>query len=517
MVGIAPISPDFLGSIPPVPPPPDAAPQLGGTMIGHPPIKTEGAAPAPTGGVQHKTLLGIARPGIAPLNPGQPPAPAYAPASAGPYAPPSYAPGGGAPASLPVSAPASSGRRRGEERREPRKRRIPLGAAIAIIAAAALLTAAVVALLLYDSRGALSAEVKLDAEGHERLEITCAKCTDSASVRLGEASARFQGQRAGLALKTPLAIGDNQLALELERTPGKRETVELTVPVEYRVRADTSPLADPKPRVRVAVQAVPGTTAVVDGHPVTLGPDGHGSADLDVASALLGEEETVKRLERRVPYAITPPGSSTQSGDVSFELGIAALTIDAPGDSVVIDTPTFVLAGRTLKGASVTVEGRPITVDASGKFAQMMNVSAQGETTVTVRASAKDQAPRLVPVKIKRVANLASEVARARASAVGSYAEIAGAPESKLGVAVAWDGTVIEARTENFASVVLLDVKSGCAKAPCLARVTYGARAQFASGDRVTAVGKVAGAVDGPRENTRVPAISAEFVVKASK
>jgi hypothetical protein len=416
-----------------------------------------------------------------------------------------------------MSAPASSGRRRAEERREPRKRRIPVGAAIAIIAAAALLTAAVVALLLYDSRGALSAEVKLDPAGHERLEITCAKCSDSASVRMGAASAQFNGQRAGLPLASPLAIGDNQLALELERSPGKSERVELTVPVEYRVRADTTPLDEPKPRVRVVVQAVPGTTAVIDGHPLALGPDGSGSADLDVASSLQGEEESVKRLERRVPYSITPPGSATQTGQVSFELGIAALTIDAPGDSVVIDTPTFVLAGRTLKGASVSVEGRPITVDASGKFAQMMNVSAQGETTVMVRASAPNQAPRLVPVKIKRVGDLASEVAKAKESAVRSYAEIAGAPDSKRGVLVAFDGTVIEARTENFASVVLLDVKSGCAKAPCLARVTYGARAQFASGDRVTAVGKVTGAVDGPRENTRVPAISAEFVVKAGK
>lgn len=392
-----------------------------------------------------------------------------------------------------------------------------MGAAIAIVAAAALFTAAVMALWLYDPRGPLTAEIKLDASGREQLLLTCAKCPDTSSVRLGEASAKFVEQRAELPLNSPLVIGDNPIVLELERTPGKRESVELVVPVEYRVRADTSPLDEAKPRVRVVVQAVPGTTAVVDGQPVALGPDGTGSAEFDVSAALLGEAETVERLERSIPYAITPPGRATETGRVSIELGIPALTIDAPGDSVIIDTETFVLAGRTLRGAKVSVEGRPIAVDELGKFAQMMNVSAHGETTITVRASAPNQAPRLVPVKVKRVADLKPELEKIRATAVSSYAEIASDPESKHGVTVALDGTVIEARAEHFASVLLLDVKSGCPKAPCFAKVTYGARVPFANGERVTAVGKVSGSVEGPRANTLVPAVAAEFVIRANQ
>src|SRR6185436_5881158 len=119
--------------------------------------------------------------------------------------------------------------------------------------------------------------------------------------------------------------------------------------------------------------------------------------------------------------------------------GIAPLVIDAPGESIVIDSPTFVLAGRTFKGGSVTVEGRAITVDNSGKFAQMMNISSPGETSISVRASATGHAPRLVAIKIRRVDNLAVELPETRIGAGTSYDDVASDPEAKRGTRVAFE------------------------------------------------------------------------------
>jgi hypothetical protein len=62
-----------------------------------------------------------------------------------------------------------------------------------------------------------------------------------------------------------------------------------------------------------------------------------------------------------------------------------------------------------------------------------------------------------------------------------------------------------------------MDVQSGCAHAPCLARVVYGAPFTLARGDKFSAFGEVLGVVDGPRTGTRIPEIRADFLIKASK
>jgi hypothetical protein len=72
----------------------------------------------------------------------------------------------------------------------------------------------------------------------------------------------------------------------------------------------------------------------------------------------------------------------------------------------------------------------------------------------------------------------------------------------------------VEARSESFTTALVMDVKSGCKAPPCLARVTWGAKAVLASGDPVSVFGVVQGSVDGPRSGTRIPAVVADFVLK---
>jgi hypothetical protein len=163
------------------------------------------------------------------------------------------------------------------------------------------------------------------------------------------------------------------------------------------------------------------------------------------------------------------------------------------------------------------VGDRPITVDAAGRFAQMMNVSAPGETTIMLRATSKDSAPRLFPLRVRRVDSLAHEAERVRPRATSNYAAIAEQTESKRGWAVALDGSVVDARTENYSTVVVMDVQSGCTHAPCLARVSYGAPFSLARGDKFSAFGAVDGVVNGPRTGTLIPEIRADFLIKASK
>ena len=509
-----PAAPDAsLGRGYPSPPPPPEAPQAR-------PLAAGGTVPhiAP----HQKTMLGVARPGIAPLNPGQAKAPTAAPnpaAAAAPqhpaYSQPSYGspvPSLHAPAAPRALAPAV----RSSRNEPPAKPGIPALAAVAMVGAAGLFAAAAVVWLFYRGHGSIEAHATGLADGSEQLELNCAACDDGTTARLDAANATFAAHHSTLGLTRPLKVGENPMTITLVSPRGKQSFVDISVPIAYRVRGDTSGLEAPIPELRVLVSALVGSSVTVDGKPLVLNAAGEGRYSIDVSAELSGLDATVKPLERRVPYVITPPNAAAQSGSVTLQAGITPLVIDAPGPAVVLETSNFVLAGRTAKAGALTVSDRPITVDPTGRFAQMMNVSAPGETTITIRATSKDTAPRLFPLRVKRVDSLTREAERIRQRATSNYSAIADQADTKRGWAVALDGSVVDARTENYNTVIVMDVQGGCAHAPCLARVTYGAPYSLTRGDKFSAFGEVAGVVNGPRSGTKIPELHADFLIKAS-
>ncbi len=496
------------------PPPPDAPPQrlgAGGTL---PHIQAH-----------QKTMLGVARPGIAPLNPGQAKAATAPPLKADPHAALTQGPGQHfAPVPQPVPsaarplAPALLTSRNETSRNEAQpKPGIPALAAVAIVGAAGLFAAATVVWLFYRGHGSIEAQATALPDGTEQLELTCAACDDGTVTRLDAANATFAAHRATLPLSRPLKVGENPMTITLVSPHGKQSFVDISVPIAFRVRGDTSGLEAPTPELRVLVSAIAGSNVTVDGKPVTLSADGEGRYAIDVSAEVTGLDPNVKPLERKVPYVVTPPNAPAQSGVVTLQAGITPLVIEAPGPAVVLETSNFVLSGRTAKAGALTVSDRPITVDPAGRFAQMMNVSAPGETTIIVRATSKDTAPRLFPLRVKRVDSLAKEAERVRQRATSNYAAIADQAETKRGWAVALEGSAVDARTENYNTVIVMDVAGGCQHAPCLARISYGAPFSISRGDKLSAYGEVVGVVDGPRSGTRIPDIHADFLIKASK
>lgn len=486
---------------PPEPPSPPPPPPEGGApaLAAAPPMGTLVMPPPPNVPGPSKTILGVARPGIAPLNPGvaktAPPEPFLSP----PPPPPS-------PAQQEI------------EPAVPEARRPPWLAFGVLFAALVLLAGGLWVFFSLRGQGAIEAKLALSPDGKERLELSCPNCKEGERVRLGEVGATFLAGHTQLEVPSALKVGDNRFELVLSAPGSTRENrVAVTVPLEYRVRGDTSSLAQPVPTLTVRVEAIPGSTVVVDGHAVPLAANGQAVHTIDVSKELSGLESSVRKLERRVPYVITPPNRPAQKGEVTFQTGVAPLTIEAPGDSITIETPTFVLAGRTLKGGTVTVGERPITLEPDGHFIQNLSVSALGETSVSVRASAPDFAPRSFSFRVRRVANLADEGRAARASATASYDAIATALEQKRGWKVALDGSVIEVGGSELSSLFLLDVKSGCKTPPCLVKVVHGAHLTLALGERVSVFGVLRGAVAGPRSGTQVPEVLADFVVKGRR
>jgi hypothetical protein len=451
-------------------------------------------------------VIGVARPGIAPSHPGVPQPPrADVPRV---HLHPQLAPRTVAAAALPV-------RPRVEAR--PRRRRLAWIGGLALILAVSLLTVAGLALLTRRS-APVAATLRADENGRELLDLECSACVDGTVARVAGGTGKFMAGKARVELASLLPVGEHELDLSLQE-PGARDarSVRVVVPIHYRLRGDFSGLAGARPELRVVVEAVRESAVVIDGRAIQLDGSGKGTHRIDVTEELTGAALSVVPLERSIPYTITTPAAAAQTGAVRLKIGAVPLYVSAPGDSLVIDDAHFMLAGRTQAGGVVSVSGRPITVDANGRFAQMMSVSSIGETTIEVRASAERHAPRLFPLHVKRVKSLADEAAAFGAGASHGLAGIATDPHLKKGWKVVLPGIVMETRSEDHTSITLLEVKQGCPLEPCLVRLVYGAEMSFSKGDAVRAFGHVLGAVDGPRAGSKIPEVRVQFYLSGRK
>lgn len=527
MIGMAP--PTFVPPTTAAAPAPPAATspsqpprQFAGTMIGMapptypspPPAPDAVAAPpagqpsAPRLASAQKTVLGVARPGIAPLNPGQAKAPVMAAAPV-----PAPAP---APAPSPVSwqnAPPPSARNEGPSSpRRPAPRRISLTATLAIMGSAMLLVMAVVAYFMLRGHGSVTARASLDGKGSEQLELSCSECPDGTKTWIDTGPATFQAGKATLHLQTPLKVGENPILLVLERPGRSREEIALSLPIEFRVRSSTEELAQDSPKVSVLASALAGTRLEVDGKVVPTEPNGVVRFDYDVAADVTGPEASVTTLERLVPYKAVSANGTSQDGKVQIRIGVTPLIVDAPGASIVLGDKEVVIAGRTAPGARLLVGAQTITLDPEGRFVSKQSLAA-GENSFTVRSTLKDLAPRLVKVSVRRSDNLEREAALARSMAQTSYVEVLRAGDAAIGRSLALEGQLFDVRHDGYTSVLLVDVKNGCKKVPCLSKVLYGVETSLEKGRSIKAFGKVLRFVDGPRTGERIPEVRADLVV----
>ena len=369
--------------------------------------------------------------------------------------------------------------------------------------AAALALAALAAAALFLTRVRVSGVVTLDSTGHQLLMLDCPRCAEGSAVAVQGVAGKLAAGKVTLRLEPELEPGHQELTVEVGRPPHEYA---VTVPVMARFTPDIAPLSDPKPRLSVRVEALPTAAVVLNGRAVALDAQGRGSLELDLTSDLTGPADEKQGIERTLPFTATAPGIAPVRGQLALSVNAVPLRIDAPGDSIVIDSESFMLAGVTQSGGSITVEGRPITVDPTGHFLQRMSVSSVGERTITIRATAPGLAPRMVHVTVRRVADLTPEIERFFAGAERSYAAVAGrlAPDTKVGL----EGRVTHIDTIGQRTELVLEVP--CDQPACPVRVDYGARTGLQIGDLARVGGRRVGT---SREgNQNVPRIEASIV-----
>jgi hypothetical protein len=378
------------------------------------------------------------------------------------------------------------------------------GAALAVIAIGA-------SVALWPIAPALTGRVRADADGRETIDLACAGCPEGARVSLGGATATLSAGAATVPAATALPLGDNLLPVTIERRGGDAEEALARVHVAARLRADLSALDAERPAIRVAIEAAPGASVTIDGKPVAL-VDGRGSQLLDVADACAGPLNEPTTLKRRISYAITSREGMPESGVLEAAVDVLPLRIDAPGPNAVVDRASFVLAGRTAKGAEVVAAGRPITVRPDGTFAQTMNVSSLGKTRIEVRARLAGKAPRLAWIGVERVASLEAAAEAFLARSPLSYADLASGA-AKPGDPVVLGGRVEDTKFLEHQTILTLEVAPsfGCRAAPrdrCRARLVLGSAAPIKAGDRLRGFGHVASA-----EHGGLPEVQVDFIL----
>jgi hypothetical protein len=398
------------------------------------------------------------------------------------------------------------------------KKGIPAVAVVGILFAIVAIAGGGVAFFALRNSGTLSAVPQLDETGKESLKIGCTSCPDGTTVSLGASTASVTGGNAVLPLPAPLSIGDNDLTVKIERPAGGRhEDVKVHVPVAYRVRADLSTLSAKPPAITVRVESTPGSTVSVEDKPVTLDGTGRGSYAIDLSKETEGTGET-KTFERKIPFAITPKGGKPETGQLTARTAIVPLALDAPGRELVTDKGTAAVAGQTRPGSTVTIDGQSVAVDALGKFGVRVELSAVGEKALEIVASSPPNAPRIVKVKVTRVASLADAAKGEDAQNPVGYDAFGADPASKVGTKVLVEGEVVDARVTAGHTVLLIEDRKHCAKgASCLVRIVHGDEDKAARGDTMRAYGHVLGSVTASGKT--VPEIEASLVlpIKAAK
>lgn len=361
---------------------------------------------------------------------------------------------------------------------------------------------------------AKSGELKLvdsqvDESGHTRLVLSCGACGPDSVVRFGSASARIAAGQAVLPLGGSLPPGANSLTLTLEAPGTSPKEYAVSAEVPFLVKTDWRLLAEERPQAEIVIHAVPRSAVVVEGHAVNLDPFGVGRHAIDLTRELSGLAPETTALQRNVAYAVTTPEGRAQRGELRMELPIAELDVEAPGDHLVTESATFTLAGNTHPNATLSVAGRPIAVDAKGHFAQLMNISAPGDTRVLVRASLADHAPRLFSIHVERVRSLNEYAEQLRPLATDSYAALIEGASTKSGWQVALRGQIVGMTARGHRIDRELSV-SPCPQRPCTIVVTH-AGAQGPGLHRFVEVfGRVLGG-----GTTDPPRIEADFFLEA--
>ncbi len=510
------------------------------TVLGIPGAQPPAGAPLAS---DHRTMLGVALPGIAPTQPGPNaptgeatggprPVPNAMATMLGMSAPAALAGAAAAAAAAPPHAQPEAPGPRGQTAMflvpepkpfveepmpsrpvvvEKKKGGVSLALGVGI--------AAVVVVLLgvgifFVARGSapIKASAAVDDTGHDVLVLRCEGCPDGTIIKDGPSAATLSKGAGRLALATPLRVGNNDLTLHVDRPGvGRDEEVKLVVPVSYRLRADAATVEQWPPKFVFRAEAAKGVRIEVDGAPLAVDANGVATSELPLGPVAEGSSDAVAVFEKIVPYKVVLVGGAEEKGTLTLRTRVLPLKLDTPRPDAWTFGSTVSIAGQAAPTAKVFINGAAAPVDDRGVFDVQMPV---GDGHFEVHTERKDAAARGTKVAIRKMTTAERAAAQKdfESKATLKYADYAKDVTPHIGKKVVVDGEVVEARASGKQTVVLVDQRAGCSGA-CLTRVVVGGLVTVPRGAKVRVYGHISRKFEG-EGGTKVPEVDAELLAK---
>ena len=418
----------------------DPANQAAKTLLGQGTFSAPPAAVAlPLMDTGKGTLIGVATPGIAPINPGVAKAGAKEPNE---NSVTNKVPGGESPR-LGNSAKTATG---------------SVGRALfwtLSTVAIALALVSLAAVWRWSASPKLDVQVQSDEAGNDSLAIECKNCDDKVTFAIGNVKTNVRSHHATIPLRTPLKMGPNRVSVTMTRGTHRPEIIQLNFPVDYRVTGYLSGLEETPARLRLRIEKTPSVDFQVNNESVHFDAAGKGQFDLDVSKELVGPSSQEKLLEKRLNYQLRAANGSHSSAIVLRTM-IAPLIVTAPGSILVTEGSDLKICGQTDATSRVEIAGLQATVDRNGTFCSAAVIREFGKFDVWITAHRPGAAPRKIKLVIERTANL-REYAKALYPRVSHQVP----PEKKLAYddplsLIALTGVVVEQSNLAHATRYLL-------------------------------------------------------------
>lgn len=398
----------------------------------------------------------------------------------------------------------------------PRKRaRAPL---IALLTLGLLFMVGVVGVLAYWRFGQRNVPVRASIaqieQGQEVLEIEVPGAPAGSRVRFAGTEQVLDGNRARFPLPRELLhVGDNPLSIDVIAPSGATETHRVTLTLELRVRADLETLAAEEPAITIVVEALPGSTAMIEGQPIVLDERGQGSRAFPLAQMATNAEG----VQHVVRWVVQPPSGVVAEGTLTTRVPMTTLQIDRPGTELTTDRDEVEIAGAVVPQTVVTVDGQPVTVN-EGRFLHRYRLATLGDFTPRIVARAPDRAPITQTVTIHRVADLAREAASFTFDRSLTYARVAQSPTHYQGQRVAFEGRIYNVDVQGGRSVLQMLVRECPTGQRCPLWVTYPAATDVSIESWVRVLGTIVGEQQFRSESGQVrtvPRVDATYVLPA--
>ncbi len=165
-------------------------------------------------------------------------------------------------------------------------------------------------------------------------------------------------------------------AAGLTTTVARTITVDTTAPALHLASPSTG-LLTRDPVVLVSGTTEPNATVVVNGVDAAVSPSGQFSVEI-------GLQEGTNAI---TATATDAAGNQAQTSvSVTLDTTPPAIAITSPGADANVSVPTVTITGTAEPGASVLVNGHPVTVDSSGSFSAQISLS-EGANLITATAT----------------------------------------------------------------------------------------------------------------------------------